>query len=112
MGGITNSTHVSEQTRGDSEGQGCLGFAGHGIAVSHDLATEPRNNVYLCCAQSCPTLCDSMDCSPPGSAVCRIFQARILKWAAVSSSRGSSQPGDQTHVPCVSPCIGRWILYQ
>ena len=54
------------------------------------------------CAQSlqlCLTLCDSMDCSPPGSSVHGILQARILEWVAISSSRGSSQPRDQT---CVS----------
>ena len=40
--------------------------------------------------QSCPILCDSMDCSPPGFSVHGIFQARILEWTAISSSRGSS----------------------
>ena len=49
-------------------------------------------------AQSCPTLCDPMDCSPPGSSVHGIFQARILEWAAISFSRGSSQPRDWTQV--------------
>ena len=44
----------------------------------------------LCCAQSCLTLCDPMDCSPPDSSVHGIFQARILEWVAVSYSRGSS----------------------
>ena len=48
-------------------------------------------------AQSCPTLCDPMDDSLPGSTVHGIFQARILEWAAISFSRGSSQPRDQTH---------------
>ena len=43
-------------------------------------------------AQSCLTLCVPMDCSLPGSSVHRIFQARILEWVAVSSSKGSSQP--------------------
>ena len=38
--------------------------------------------------QSHPTLCDPMDCSPPGFSVCGIFQARILEWVAISSSRG------------------------
>ena len=61
-------------------------------------------------AQSCPTLCNSMDCGPPGSSVHEIFQARILEWVAISSSRGSSRPRDQTHISCIS-CIGRWILY-
>ena len=45
-------------------------------------------------AQSCPTLCDSMDCSPPGSSVPGIFQARILEWVAISFSRGSSKLRD------------------
>ena len=49
-------------------------------------------------AQSCPTPCDPMDCSPPGSSVHEIFQARILEWAAISFSRWSSQPRDQTQV--------------
>ena len=45
-------------------------------------------------AQSCPTLCDPMCCSLPGSSVCGIFQARVLEWVAISFSRGSSQPRD------------------
>ena len=48
--------------------------------------------------QSCLTLCNPMDCSPPGSSVHRILQARILEWVAVSFSSGSSQPRDQTCV--------------
>ena len=61
-------------------------------------------------AQACLTLCDSMDCSPTSSSVHGTFQARILEWVAMPSSRGSSQPRDWTHISCVS-CIGRWILY-
>ena len=57
--------------------------------------------------KSCPILCDPMDCSPPGSSVHGIFQAEILEWVAMLSSRGSSQPRDRTHVFC----IGRQILY-
>ena len=49
----------------------------------------------------------TMDCSPPGSSVHGILQPRILEWVAISFSRGSSRPRDQT---CVF-CIGRWILY-
>ena len=48
--------------------------------------------------QSCPTLCDPMDCSPPGSSVHGIFQARVLEWVAISFSRGSSHPRDRTPV--------------
>ena len=61
-------------------------------------------------AQSCLTLCDPMDCRLPGSSVHGILQARILEWVAISSSRGYSQPRDETHVSCVS-CMGRQILY-
>ena len=52
-------------------------------------------------AQSCLTLCDPMDGSPPGSAVHGIFQARILVWVAISFSRGSSQPRDRTQSPAL-----------
>ena len=54
--------------------------------------------------------CDPMDCSPPGSSVHGISQARILKWVVISFSRGSSPPRDGTQVSCIS-CIGRQILY-
>ena len=60
--------------------------------------------------QSCLTLCDPMDCSPPGSSVHGILQTRILEWVAMPSSRGSSQPRDLTRVSYVS-CIGRQVLY-
>ena len=60
-------------------------------------------------AQSCPTLCNPKDYSPPGSSVFGIFQVRILEWVAISSSRESSQPKDQTLIP--SFYISRWILY-
>ena len=56
------------------------------------------------CAQLCPTLCD---CSQPGSSVHGILQARVLEWVAISSSRVSSLPKDQTRVSY----IGRHILY-
>ena len=48
--------------------------------------------------QSCLILCDPMDCSPPGSSVHWVHQERILKWVAISFSRGSSRPRDQTLV--------------
>ena len=48
--------------------------------------------------QSCLILFDLMDCSPPGSSVHGILQARILEWAAMPSTRGSSHPRDQTQV--------------
>ena len=57
-----------------------------------------RECVCVFIAQSCPTLCNPMDCSPPGSSVHEIFQARILEWVTISFSRGSSQPRDRTLV--------------
>ena len=48
--------------------------------------------------QSCPTLCDPMDYSLPGSSIHGIFQARVLEWVAISFSRGSLWPRDQTQV--------------
>ena len=59
-------------------------------------------------AQLYPLFYDPMDCSPPGSSACGIFQVRILERVAISSSRGYSQPRDWIHVSC----IGRWILYR
>ena len=68
-------------------------------------------SIRICiCAQSRLTLRDPMDYSLPGSSVHGIFQARILEWVAMPSSRVSSQPRDQIHVSCIS-CIGTWILY-
>ena len=57
--------------------------------------------------QLCSTLCDPMDCSPPGSSVHGILQARMLEWVAMPSSKGSSQPRDRTNISF----IGRRILY-
>ena len=65
---------------------------------------------YLGCwlvAKLYPTLCNSMDCSPPGSSFHGISQARKLEWVAISFSRGSFQSRDRRWVSCT----GRWILY-
>ena len=53
-------------------------------------------------AKLCLTLCDPMDCSPTGSSVCGISQARMLEWVAMPSFRGSSQLRDQTQVSCIA----------
>ena len=62
------------------------------------------------------TLCDPMDYSPPGSSVHGIFQARILEWVAISSSRGSYPPRDWTGISCVSCMAGgfftRWTIWE
>ena len=54
--------------------------------------------------QSCPTLCDPMDCSLPGFSVHGIFQARLLEWVAISFSRRSLWPRNWTRVSCI---VGR-----
>ena len=70
------------------------------ITIYTDFESESESEV----AQSCPTLRDHMDCSLPVFSVHRIFQARILEWAAISFSRGSSKPRDRTRV---SHVVGR-----
>ena len=62
------------------------------------LGAESESEV----AQLCLTLCDPMDSNLPGSAVHGILQARILERAAISFSRGSSQPRDRTQVSCIA----------
>ena len=59
--------------------------------------------------QLCPTLCDPMNCSSPGPSVHRIFQAIILEWVAMPSSRGSSQCRDWTYVSCIA---GRFFTHR
>ena len=61
------------------------------------LSTYRR--VHAKSLQLCSTLCDPVDCSPPGSSIHGVHQARILEWAAMPSSRGSSWPRDGS---CVS----------
>jgi len=75
--------------------------------------------VYTCacthkcmCAQSCLILCDLMDCSLPGSSVHGIFQASILQWVAISSSRGASWPRIWTCVSCIAGrFLTTWAMY-
>ena len=60
-------------------------------------------------AQSCPTLCNPMGCSLPGSSIHGIFQAKVLEWLAISFSRGSSQPRDWTQVSHIAGrCFTVW----
>ena len=59
--------------------------------------------------QSCPTLCDPTDYSPPGSSVHGILQARILEWVSMPSSRGSYPPSDQTRDSCSSFAVNEFF---
>ena len=84
--------------------------------LTHSVQVKLRLNFLtiscstLCwCAQPWPPLCNPMDCSPPGSSIHGIFQARILEWGAISFSRGSSWPRDWTWVSCVSCTTGRFF---
>ena len=61
---------------------------GHSWTTQHESESD----------QSCLTLCDPMDCSPPGSSIRGIFHARELEWVAISFSRGSFWSRDQTPV--------------
>ena len=61
------------------------------------------------CILSCSVMSNPMDYSPPGSLIYGILLARILKWAAVSFSRGSSQPRTQTHIFCSSCIAGKFF---
>ena len=68
--------------------------------MSHKLCLPCPECVLA--AQSCPTLCNSMDCSLPGFSVHGILQATILEWLAIPFSRGSSQTRDWTQVSCIT----------
>ena len=61
--------------------------------LSEDSSRTPAKPL-----QSCPTLCNTMDCHPPGSSVYGILQARIPEWVAMPSSRVSSLPRDRTSI--------------
>ena len=66
---------------------------------------------HICClvAELCLTLCDPLDCSPPGSSGHGILQAGILEWFTIPFSRGSSQPKDLTHISYISCTAGRFF---
>ena len=82
---------------------GCQLVASHHVLLSF----APYTNMV--CVLVVSDSWRPMDCSPPGSSVHGIFQARILEWVAISSSRGSFWPRDWTHVSYVS-CIGSRFL--
>ena len=77
------------------------------IPVNH----KPHHSLMCMCvhAQLCLTLCNPMDCSPPGSSVHGISQARILEWVAISFSREYSLPRDRTHISCISALADRFF---
>ena len=72
------------------------------FTISNRLCSFSMNGWVSEVAQSCPTLCDPVDCSSPGSSIHEILQARILEWVAISFTRGSSQPRNRTQVSCTA----------
>ena len=66
-----------------------------------ELEKEGWVKVNVLVAQLCPTLCDPMDCSLPGSSVLGILQARILDWVAIPSSRDLRDPGIKPGPPAL-----------
>ena len=89
--GVCTPSVPSQQNSLQENGKRLVSFSKHMCACS---ATQ----LYL-------TLCDPMDCSPPGSSVHGILQARILEWVAIPFSRGSSQPRGGTLIFCTSSQI-------
>ena len=100
--------HEFEQTPGVGDGQGglaCWDSWGH----KESDTTERLDWTDGCCSSATKSgliLCDPMDCSPPGSSVHGVSQARTLERAAVSFSRGPSRPGKDPGL-----LLGRRILY-
>ena len=81
-----------------------------GAAITSICRYADLQDTKVLAARSCPILWDPLDCSPPGSSVHGICQARILEWVAIPFSKGSSQSRDQIHLSCIFR-IGRQILY-
>ena len=74
----------------------------HVFLELHEPNQESESESESEVTQSCLTLCNPVDCSPPGSSIHGILQARVLEWVAISFSRGSSQPRDRTQVSCIA----------
>ena len=96
---LTGMTHWLELAPGAWE----VGRPWRALKAVFQIRAE-KSLYSSCClvAQLCPTFCDPMDRSPPGSSAHGISQARILEWVAVPFSRRSFQPRDQTQVPCIA----------
>ena len=84
-----------------------LSCVSHRVFLGVCFAAAGTKKVKVLVAQLCPTHWHSMDCSPPGSSVQGILQARIFEWVAIPFSSGSYWSRDRTRVSC----IGRQILY-
>ena len=115
----TSSIHISHHASVSSHGSQpqqdtVIGYSDWGTSWVPGTLAECFMWIPSCVhgksLQCCLTHCDPVDCSPPGSSVHGILQERILEWVAISSSKGSSQLRDQTHVS-LHLYIGRQDLY-
>ena len=97
----THSSVRAWRIPGMGEPGGLPSMGSHSQTRLKRLSSNSSSSIVLV-TQSYPTLCDPMDCSPPGSSLHGILQARILEWVAMPSSRGSSQPRDQIQVSCIA----------
>ena len=102
-------TPPSPWSCGLSTSSSCLHQAWLLGATSMPTLQKARGSACAHCASRVWLCVDPMSCNLPTSSVHGILQARMLEWAAISSSRGSYWPRDQTWVSCVS-CISRWVL--
>ena len=121
-----NGNPLQDSCLENPKDRGAWGATVHGVAKSqtqlrdwacmHDLTSVPfslpvslRCNWHAGSSCSvtwlCLTPCDPMDCSPPGSSDYGIFQAGLLEWVAISSSRRSAWPRDRTSISCVSSML-------
>ena len=102
--GFSKERTCTEKKSESKETQSSNAFPGNDF-IYHIIKWKSESEV----AQSYPTLCDPVDCSPPGSSVHGILQARILEWVSISFSRGSSLPRDRTQVSCIAGrCFNLW----
>ena len=77
----------------------------HASEVEYNTAAFAKACTSAQSFRSCLTLCDPVDCSPPGSSVRGVLQERILEWVAISFSRGSSQPRDRAQVSHIADTL-------
>ena len=92
---MVNTHNIQSQTQNLNINSGMFLFQNSEDKVDYWKKSACGFYVLLV-AQSYPTLCNPMNCSPPGSSVRGIFQTRILEWVAIRYSRRSSPPRDQT----------------
>ena len=85
MMGVPNLVWIINDCYSQEAGRGGLSWG------SKRVSSNGHWQVHYICVQSGPTLCDPMDCSPPGSYVHGIPQSRILRWVAIAYSRGIFQ---------------------